>query len=329
LLVLAFVSSFAASPDPLDLPLPVPANLFVTLWNQAEHDYAAQVFSLVSARLESFRRNGGYGNIGVYVRELSSGFELGYDAEHTALDQEGDYSGYYHTASVAKLLISYVFYHLDDLGEVDIHERYFDAATGQTYDLQPMIRRMITNSVNLYHNVLLRYLGREKACATLQALGLAASRLSRELAWAPGTSDAACLERYGTLEPPRTTPKDMGMLLSALASGKVLSEKNNRLLLDALTHTIYNTRIPAGLGYQAPVAHKTGSKDYVYNDAALVLLADNPYVLVILTRGVPASVQSTMRQISGDLFTFSRQRQESGEITRVSTLLRLAQAGGR
>ena len=100
------------------------------------------------------------------------------------------YSGYYLTASVAKLLISYAFYFLDDLGEVDIHQAHFDSAIGQTFELQPMIHQMLTNSINLYHNVLLRYLGSAKACTTLAELGLSSSRLSRELAWAPGTSDA-------------------------------------------------------------------------------------------------------------------------------------------
>lgn len=102
-------------------------------------------------------------------------------------------------------------------------------------------------------------------------------------------------------------------MLASLAKEDVLSPKNNHLFLEALTSTIYNSRIPQGLRFQVPVAHKTGSKTAVYNDAALVLLPENPYVLVILTRGVPASAEQLIRQISGDLFRYEQQRQQSGQ----------------
>ncbi len=92
----------------------------------------------------------------------------------------------------------------------------------------------------------------------------------------------------------------------------MLSPENNRLFVDALSNTIYNSRIPQGLGFLAPVAHKTGSKNAVYNDAALVFLPDNPYVLVILTRGVPGSAEQLMRQISHDLYLYEQNRLQSG-----------------
>ncbi len=90
--------------------------------------------------------------------------------------------------------------------------------------------------------------------------------------------------------------------------------------MDALLNTIYNTRIPLGIEYSVPVAHKTGSKDYVYNDAALVLLPDNPFVLVILTQYVPSSVQTVIRQVSADMLTFHRQRVQSGELHKMQQL---------
>lgn len=102
-------------------------------------------------------------------------------------------------------------------------------------------------------------------------------------------------------------------MLASLARGDVLSAENNQLFMDALTKTIYNTRIPLGLGFAVPVAHKTGSKDRVYNDAALILLPDNPYVLVILTRGVPPTAEPLMRQISRDLFALEKLRLQNGQ----------------
>lgn len=110
--------------------------------------------------------------------------------------------------------------------------------------------------------------------------------------------------------------------MASLAREDVLSPENNRLMLDALASTIYNSRVPQGLGFRVPVAHKTGSKNAVYNDAALVLLPDNPYVLVILTRGVPGSAEQLMRQISGDIFLYEQDRQQSGESAWARALLK-------
>jgi beta-lactamase class A len=50
----------------------------------------------------------------------------------------------------------------------------------------------------------------------------------------------------------------------------------------------FNEGIPAGLPPGTPVAHKTGWIRGVLHDAAIVYPADRkPYVLVILTRGIP------------------------------------------
>jgi beta-lactamase class A len=49
-----------------------------------------------------------------------------------------------------------------------------------------------------------------------------------------------------------------------------------------------NDEIPAGLPPGTPVAHKTGSITATLHDAAIVYPAGRaPYVLVVLTRGIP------------------------------------------
>jgi hypothetical protein len=290
------------------------------------HQYAAQayrqqVFALIAERLKTYReRDAGYGNIGIYVEEIASGFSYGYDADRSELRPNGNYVGYFHTASVAKLLIAYVFYYLDDLGEVDIWQVHTDPVVGQQQQWQRLIHRMITHSVNLHHNIILRYLGSNMATQTLRELGLTQSTLSRELAPAPGTANATCLERYGTLDAPRTTPADLGCILASLARGNVLSSENNELFMQALTNTIYNSRIPKALNFIVPVAHKTGTKDHVYNDAALVLLPENEFVLVLLTRGAPNRIQSLMRDITRDLYEFHCLRRDSGEVEQIRSL---------
>lgn len=323
LLVLAFVSYYATpfEPNQACSNMLEVTQLLRLSQQRAAQLYRAQVFELIAKRLDAYRlQDVGYGNIGIYVEEIASGFKCGYDADRSELRANGNYVGYFHTASVAKLLIAYAFYHLDDLEQVDIWQIHTDPVVGQRQQWQPLIHRMLTHSVNLHHNIMLRYLGSELATQTLHNLGLTQSTVSRELAPAPGTSNATCLERYGTLDAPRTTPADLGRLLASLARSDVLSSENNELFLAALTSTIYNSRIPQAINFAVPVAHKTGTKDFVYNDAALVLLPDNEFVLVLLTRGAPSRIQSVMRDIARDMYKLHCARRDSGVVEQTRQL---------
>lgn len=322
LLILAFLSHYftplvpaAPCSNMMDV-----VNLLELCQGQAKQQYQTQVFQLIAQRLGEYRQSGGYGEIGIYVEEIATGFSLGYDAERLERRPDGRYVGYYHTASVAKLLIAYVFYHLDDLEQVDIWVEHTEPVVGLRQQWQPLIHRMITHSVNLNHNIILRFLGSRLATETLRKLGLTGSTLSRELAPAPGTSDVTCLQRYGTLEAPRTTPADLGRLLGSLARQSVLSEENNQLFLTALSNTIYNSRIPQAINFAVPVAHKTGTKSFVYNDAALVRLPENEFVLVLLTKGAPSRIQSLMREIARDLFQLHCQRRDQRKVQQIQTL---------
>jgi beta-lactamase class A len=50
----------------------------------------------------------------------------------------------------------------------------------------------------------------------------------------------------------------------------------------------FNDEIPAGVPKGTPVAHKTGSITATLHDAAIVYPSGRaPYVLVVLTRGIP------------------------------------------
>lgn len=312
LLILAFISQYST---PFDATLThcnmEVENLLKLCQERAALDYQTQVFQSIAKRLTEYRmHNAGSGQIGIYIEEIATGFSYGHDADLAELRPNGNYVGYFHTASVAKLMIAYAFYHLDDLGEEEIWQVHTDPVVGQRQQWQPLIHRMLTHSVNLHHNIMLRYLGSERATNTLYELGLTRSTLSRELAPAPGTSNATCWQRYGTYDAPRTTPADLGKILAGLARGDVLSAKNTELFLAALTTTIYNSRIPTAIDFAVPVAHKTGTKDNVYNDAALVLLPGNEFVLVLLTRDAPNRIQSLMRSITRDIYELHSQRRD-------------------
>lgn len=295
--------------------LPQTELLVSSCYRAAANSYSTKIAALIASRLAEYRINdSGYGDFGIYIEEIASGFTYGHDAYRTEFSQQAGV-GYFHPASIAKLLIAYVFYYLDDLGEVDIWQVHTDPVVGQRQQWQPLIHRMLTHSVNLHHNIMLRYLGADLATQTLYELGLERSRLSRELSPAPGTTPAASWQRYGSLAAPRTTPADLGKLLASLARGNILSPQNNELFLNALTNTIYNSRIPQALNFQVPIAHKTGTTTMVYNDAALVLLPGNEFVLVLLTSGAPSRIQVAMRAIASDVFELHKARISDGSLS--------------
>lgn len=100
--------------------------------------------------------------------------------------------------------------------------------------------------------------------------------------------------------------------MAAIYRQSALSPTSNSLLHDSLSNTIYNSRIPQGIKNASPVAHKTGTMDGVYNDAAIVHLDSNPFVLVILSRDASIEVVPMMRKLAMDVYNSHLIRAESG-----------------
>ncbi len=327
LITLLAVLCAACQPVPVMVDMPPEPSLEVVAAEtylaeqQGIFDQAAQ--ECIERHLATYRRRGGRGTVGIYFLELASGFSAGHEANKTLHLETGEDIGYFNTASVAKLPMAFVAYALADQGRLDLDTPHFDEVTNRTWDLRPMIHRMITHSINDYHNILLRLIGPQLATETLTACGMPYTRLSRELQPAVGASDVNCLKRYGTLLAPRTTPAELGRLLSELYFGQALAPQSNSEMLDALQNTQFNSRIPAGVGEGVQVAHKTGTspEERIYNDAALVLLPENPFVLVILSRGASSHVTRTMRELTSELYAYARQRVEAGTVLGIEQAL--------
>ena len=81
-----------------------------------------------------------------------------------------------------------------------------------------------------------------------------------------------------------TTSDDLASLLVAEASGAVGGAAAQAWLYPLLTHTNYESGIPAGIPSTARAVHKTGQLDPVVSDAAIVSGGRNgTYVLTVLT----------------------------------------------
>nr|MCU0636066.1 class A beta-lactamase-related serine hydrolase [Gemmatimonadaceae bacterium] len=91
-----------------------------------------------------------------------------------------------------------------------------------------------------------------------------------------------------------TTADDLATLLTALEGGRAGSTRATRWMREILLAQAFNDGIPAGLPGDVRVAHKTGEITATHHDAAIVYPPRGaPYVLVVLTRKIPARARAT------------------------------------
>jgi beta-lactamase class A len=274
---------------------------------EEEKQFIDEVDGIVKKHINNFTKNGGRGTIGIYIKELKTGYEYDYNGSKLSDEYEGE--GFFQTASTCKMAAAAVVYYLNNIGELDIDREYTDEITGTKYNMKKLTYKMITHSVNGYFNILLRHFGNVKLNEVFQELGLKNTYVYSEIGPAPAMSYNNNIKRYGISRGPRTTPKDMGHILDLLYEGKTFGEANSKYFDESLRNNIYSNRLPQGIGYRSPVAHKTGTNSHgVYNDAGIIYLKDNPYIMVVMSLGSQSSVQSTYRAMAKEIYEYMIKR---------------------
>lgn len=153
------------------------------------------------------------------------------------------------------------------------------AKVGERVTVRELMERMIVRSSNLATNALIAVVGAHDANATARALGATRIHVRR------GVEDGKAYERGLNNT---TTAADLAALLVAIERGTAASPASCRAMRDILLRQEFSGEIPAGLPPGIPVAHKTGSITATLHDAALVYPPGRaPYVLVVLTAGIP------------------------------------------
>lgn len=311
-------------PEPVPAPMPIPPSEEVVIpvsdesieeqldeaQKQEAINFDKEIEVIISKRINSFFKNGGKGTIGIYIKELSSGFEYTYNADKTNPDNPKE--GYFNSASTCKLLSAAVMYYLNESGELELDKTYTDEITKGQYNLRKLLPKMISHSVNDYFNITLRHLGSNQINEILLKLGLKSSLVYSEIMPAQYSSVKSNIKRYGISRSPRTTPEDLGYVLDLLYAGKTFGAENDKLFMESLLNNIYSNRLPAGVGYKSPVAHKTGtsSGEGVYNDAGIVFLEGNPYIMVVMSKEISPNVQPLFRTIIREIYNYMRKRTE-------------------
>jgi beta-lactamase class A len=162
---------------------------------------------------------------------------------------------------------------------------------GTRVPVRDLITHMITRSSNLATNSLVALANAAAAESTMRSLGAMRIRVLR------GVEDQ---KAYDAGLNNTTTARDLSIILAAIQENKAASAKSCAAMRDVLLEQEFNTGIPAELPTGTRVAHKTGWITGITHDAAIVYPKDGPpYVLVILTKGIPD--EPTAQKLIADL----------------------------
>ena len=216
------------------------------------------------------------GTYGVAVLDPDSG---------TKISLRGDEE--FMAASIGKLPVLAALYRAGAQGELDLEEEipilpadiknYGDgelmALPEEDFlSLRDSAYRMVNYSDNITWSMLDRRLGVERIRNELEEMGIRSSWYSDDLS--------------GYF----TTPNDMLLLLEKISDPQFTSKEFGAEMLNAMTETHLEDRIPKKLPLEVRVAHKTGSYGDNFSDAGIVFYKDSRgvvkhYNLVVLAKG--------------------------------------------
>ena len=149
-------------------------------------------------------------------------------------------------------------------------------AIGQQRTYRALNEAMITVSSNLAANLLIERLGAKAIQATVEDLRAGGMQVLR------GVEDQKAFDRGMNNT---TDAMGLGILLFKIGRGEAVTARASAEMVDVLARQQFNGGIPAGVPPGTKVAHKTGWITRIRHDAGIVY-APEPYVLVVLTRGI-------------------------------------------
>ncbi len=107
------------------------------------------------------------------------------------------------------------------------------------------------------------------------------------------------------------SPKNYTSILRSLYLSSYLEQEDSDAILETLTQTKYNDKLPAGVEEKVPVAHKIGTyniddrQESVYSDCGIVYVPNRPYSLCIMMHGyAEEEVRQHMQLISNMVYQY-------------------------
>lgn len=257
------------------------------------------------------------GDMGVYMKNLSTGEEIALDADRV-----------YETFSVIKVPIMAEVLRQAEQGNFSLSDRLALKASDARLPagilcvlepgLQPTLKDLLTLMIIISDNeatdLLADKVGRANVTRSMRQLGLEKTTIEfSDLDWdrvwlgflEPGyrqeTAEAVMrfpFEKYGDEQVSEafrralyesdiyfghSTAREIGRLFEWMAQGKLVSPQASQRMLEILKKQRVNNRFPRYLR-NVVVAHKTGDgQPFIANDAGILWVKDQPIVLVVFT----------------------------------------------
>lgn len=229
----------------------------------------------IDTHMQTVRDQGA--NVSVYAEKISSG--------ETAVVAEQKMQA----ASLIKLFIAGCAYeHMEPLIQ----------QAGSQETVEEQIRLMISVSDNDAANTLVTWLGQGDAAAGREEINLYCARNGYG-----STHMGRLLLEPNDLDDNYTSVTDCGIFLKKVYHGELPGAKS---LLAYMEQQERREKIPAGLPPEVVAANKTGELSDVENDAAIVFLDENSYVLCVMTEQVadPGAARTAIAGLSSLVYQY-------------------------
>ncbi|MDE2483205.1 MAG: serine hydrolase [bacterium] len=256
----------------------------------------------------------------IEVLDLSTGLRVGYNAGESMP-----------AASTIKIPVMVEVFRQMEAGRFDLQRRVTllasdkdygsgdlcDEPSGTTYAVEDLLARMIDVSDNTATNMLIRLVGRANINATMRRLGLRHTRLTTDVR----------TNTWSVRQALRSSPADMVHLLTLMAKRQLVDEWSSNEMISILEQDQINTLLPAALPDDVPIAHKTGSFFDTLNDVGIVYANDAPYVIAVMTTGLPSlsTGRTFIRSLSRMAFAQEQRLASWRSLVGIATF---AQSGG-
>lgn len=219
----------------------------------------------------------------IYYKDLKSGKSFGISENQL---QTG--------ASVNKLPIIAALYLLDKQGKLKLDDKVTiqkgdvqDYGTGsiryqtmpQTYSLRNLAKLALQQSDNTAAHVLSLKIGEENVQKLINAWGLKQTNMANN----------------------KTTVYDMSLLFEKIYKSEVADTANTKELLEFMTQTQFEDRLPKGLPANIKIYHKTGDGEGFVHDLGIIEQGENVYFLGVMTSDIgdkEEQTKSTIAEIS-------------------------------
>ena len=102
-----------------------------------------------------------------------------------------------------------------------------------------------------------------------------------------------------------TTPADAASLMASLYADRLVPSDATEAILSLLQSSVFGDRLGAGLPAGVTLAHKVGTDLGVYNDAGVVMFAQRPYAIAVLSEDADEpEASAAFARVSKDVYDF-------------------------